>query len=127
MFVFQTQGSGVIVQASKLCFPEIPLARRFTPLLFLDGRHPDEGELILLTLQVPAQPGAQGSSIQTVVFATPLWVQQYRANDQVVGAGGQQLIVQCVAEAASFIDRPDDVAFGNTLAYPLQELFDMPG
>jgi len=106
---------------AHLFVPEDPLPAQFPALLFGYTGHPNDGQFVLLSLEVTRQTQAQRPRIQSIILAAAFSVQTDWTDDQVAGAGRHQLIMQGVAKTATFVHRPDRVAGTDFLLHPLAQ------
>ena len=119
--MFQPQGAAMVFQLPHLLAPELPLPTEFAPLLFGHGGDTDGRKFVLLAVEITGQAQTELAGIQPVSFAPAFGIQADRTDDQVVGPGLDELIMEGVTEAAAFIDRPHRVAGLDFFPHPLHE------
>lgn len=112
----------MVFQATELTNQEIALPAQF-PLLLLLGRGDADGfELVAAAAEIAGEPVAKLACVHAVVLAAPVVGQAHGRGDQGLDAGGQEGVVEGVAEAAGFVDGVDSVAGLDLGGDPLEEL-----
>src|ERR1700682_5564687 len=118
MLVFNAQRPTVIFQSAHLLLPKLALAAQFAPLLLRPARNANRTQLILVSVQIPAQSHTQLPRVHSIVLASPLQAQTHRRGDKRVRSRLGELLVQRVTKTAALIDRVHRLASGYLFFYP---------
>src|ERR1700747_484602 len=120
--MFDAQSAAVIFQSAHLLLPKLALTAQFAPLLLRPAVNANRTQLILVSLQIPAQTHTQLPRVHSSVLASPLKAQTHRRGDKRVRSRLGELLVQRVTKTAALIDRVHRLASGYLFFHPGHQL-----
>src|SRR4029077_12284669 len=103
--MFDAQSATVIFQSAHLLLPKLALTAQFAPLLLRPARNANRTQLILVSVQIPAQSHTQLPRVHSIVLSSPLQAQTHRRGDKRVRSRLSELLVQRVTKTAGLVDR----------------------